>query len=167
MYTSDPKWDPDYMGSTMMGPVVLAVHMLWIAFGSLVGEAAAPARHAIEVIENASPDSPLIGASWNASPDPPLIGAGWQGAARRRHGINMPFQTLSHIIEGFGMAVSRPWVHCALLPQLPSLLKHPGLHPFHKEPPRLSRCAASRMICICDCKSAKLGIPPTKPWLCT
>ncbi|GAB4813862.1 hypothetical protein N2152v2_000908 [Parachlorella kessleri] len=35
MYVSDPKWDPDSMAGTMMAPVVLAVHMLWIAFASL------------------------------------------------------------------------------------------------------------------------------------
>lgn len=34
----DPKWDPEYMGSTMMAPVMLAVHMLWIAFAMVLGE---------------------------------------------------------------------------------------------------------------------------------
>jgi len=36
MYTSDPAYDPDEMGGTMMTPVVLVGHMLWIAAGSMM-----------------------------------------------------------------------------------------------------------------------------------
>lgn len=40
MYVSDPAYDPDEMGGTMMTPVMLVVHMLWIAAGSLMRECA-------------------------------------------------------------------------------------------------------------------------------
>ena len=36
MYVSDPAFDPDEMGGTMMTPVLLVAHMLWISFGSLL-----------------------------------------------------------------------------------------------------------------------------------
>lgn len=36
MYVSDPAYDPEEMGGTMMTPVVLVMHMLWIAFGSFM-----------------------------------------------------------------------------------------------------------------------------------
>lgn len=31
MYTANPAYDPDEMGATMMAPVMLVVHMLWVA----------------------------------------------------------------------------------------------------------------------------------------
>ena len=35
MYVSDPAFDPEEMGGTMMTPVLLVMHMVWIAFASL------------------------------------------------------------------------------------------------------------------------------------
>jgi hypothetical protein len=36
MYVSDPAFDPEEMGGTMMTPVLLVAHMLWVSFASLI-----------------------------------------------------------------------------------------------------------------------------------
>jgi hypothetical protein len=39
MFTADPAYDPDEMGGTMMAPVMLVVHMLWVSVFAVSGEA--------------------------------------------------------------------------------------------------------------------------------
>lgn len=36
MFTSDPAYDPDYMGGTMMAPAVFVFHLLWLSAASII-----------------------------------------------------------------------------------------------------------------------------------
>lgn len=36
MYVSDPAFDPEEMGGTMMTPVIMVIHILCVSFGSLI-----------------------------------------------------------------------------------------------------------------------------------